>query len=50
MTKNLYTLEGEQPNRVLTEDMVVSAEKLLGYKLPESYLTVLKEMNGGYCL
>jgi hypothetical protein len=48
MSRNLYTLEGDQPNPELTEEMVVSAQKLLGYKLPETYLNVLKELNGGY--
>lgn len=48
MSENLYTLESEQPNPELTERMVDSAERLLGYKLPEAYLAVLKELNGGY--
>ena len=48
MSKNLYSLEGDRPNPELTEELVVSAEKLLGYRLPEAYLTVLKELNGGY--
>jgi hypothetical protein len=48
MCRNLYILDGEQPNPELTEEMVMSAENLLGYKLPDSYITVLKELNGGY--
>ena len=48
MAGNLYVLEGNKPNPRLTEEMVVSAEKTLDYKLPESYLEVLRELNGGY--
>ncbi|MDO8330674.1 MAG: SMI1/KNR4 family protein [Fluviicoccus sp.] len=44
----LYGLDGEEPNSSLTIEMVRHAEKKLGYKLPESYLRVLRMRNGGY--
>lgn len=31
----------------LTDDMVTSAEEMFGIKLPDAYLTILKEQNGG---
>lgn len=34
----------------LTSEMVTQAEKMLGYRLPESYLTALQEKNGGYLM
>lgn len=48
MTSNLYLLEGGKPNPRLTEKMIVTAEKILGYKLPIYYLDILRELNGGY--
>ena len=35
--------EGEE----ITEEMVKYAENQLGYKLPESYIHLLKQRNGG---
>lgn len=32
----------------ITSDVVTQAEKTLGYKLPQSYVDVLHEKNGGY--
>lgn len=31
----------------LTDDMIAFAEKKLGYKLPQSYLRLMKTQNGG---
>ena len=33
---------------VLTDEMVLEAEKELGYKLPDSYIWLLKQRNGGF--
>ena len=37
----------ERPKE-LTDKMVENAEKQLGYKLPKSYIELLKSRNGGY--
>jgi len=39
--------DDENPKR-LTDKMVEKAEKILGYKLPKSYIELLKVKNGGY--
>ena len=32
----------------LTDEMILAAEKELGYKLPDSYIWLMKQRNGGY--
>ena len=46
-TKAFWEEDNENPKK-LTDKMIEKAEKRLGYKLPESYIELLKAKNGGY--
>lgn len=46
-TKGFWQDDDEKPKK-LTDKMVEKAEKSLDYKLPESYIELLKTRNGGY--
>ena len=35
-------------NISLTNEMIGNCEKLIGFKLPEKFITLLKDQNGGY--
>ncbi|MDR1652734.1 MAG: SMI1/KNR4 family protein [Prevotellaceae bacterium] len=45
--KTFWDTEEEMPKK-LTDKMVEKAEKRLGYKLPRSYIELLKTRNGGF--
>ncbi|GGA74786.1 SMI1/KNR4 family protein [Oceanobacillus caeni] len=48
MNKNIWQVDEEYSFKPITTEMVEKAEEELKVKLPESYISLLKEQNGGY--
>jgi hypothetical protein len=47
MVRNIWELEEIYPPPILTDEKIAEAEALLGVKLPQSYLDLLRIQNGG---
>ncbi|WP_068672131.1 SMI1/KNR4 family protein [Oceanobacillus sp. Castelsardo] len=48
MKKSFWQEDDEYKVEPITNEIVAEAEKELSVKLPESYISLLKEQNGGY--
>ncbi|KIL74491.1 SMI1/KNR4 family protein [Pseudobacillus badius] len=50
MNKSIWQTDNEDQQEPLTDEAVAKAEEILQVKLPESYIDILREQNGGYLL